>query len=235
MISGATQSGFHFLQEHINFPTDTSVDFDPHKLINSNKQIKILWAHYAHDQPIFLNVNWDKITHIVCVSNWQKQQFIKYLNIPKNKISVIRNGGADYFTYKQKTNKTLIYDSTPFRGLKYLPYIFKQVLKQHPDTILKVFSGMKLYGDSDTQEFKQIYNELKNTPNTFYNEPISHQQLANEFREASVLVYPNIWEETSCVTLIEAMRSGCYPILSDIGALPETSNGYGTIVPLNAT
>ena len=42
MISGATQSGFHFLQEHINFPSDTSVEFDPHKLINSNKQIKIL-------------------------------------------------------------------------------------------------------------------------------------------------------------------------------------------------
>ena len=86
MISGATQSGFHFLQEHINFPSDTSVDFDPHKLINSNKQIKILWAHYAHDQPIFLNVNWDKITHIVCVSNWQKQQFIKYLKIPKHMV-----------------------------------------------------------------------------------------------------------------------------------------------------
>ena len=235
MISGATQSGFHFLQEHINFPTDTSVDFDPHKLINSNKQIKILWAHYAHDQPIFLTVDWTKITHIVCVSDWQKEQFIKYLNIPKDKISVIRNGGADYFTYKQKTNKTLIYASTPFRGLKYLPYIFKQVLKQHPDAILKVFSGMKLYGDSDTQEFKQIYNELKNTPNTIYSEPISHKELAVEFSEASLLVYPNIWEETSCVTLIEAMRSGCYPILSNIGALPETSNGYGTIVPLDAT
>ena len=119
MISGATQSGFHFLQEHINFPTDTSVDFDPHKLINSNKQIKILWAHYAHDQPIFLNVNWDNITHIVCVSNWQKQQFIKYLKIPKDKISVIRNGGADYFTYKQKTNKTYIISSAVNIGHRY--------------------------------------------------------------------------------------------------------------------
>ena len=65
MISGATQSGFHFLQQHINFPSNISVEFDPHKLINSTTQIKILWAHYAHDQPIFLNVNWDKITHIV--------------------------------------------------------------------------------------------------------------------------------------------------------------------------
>ena len=234
MISGATQSGFHFLQQHINFPSNISVEFDPHKLINSTKQIKILWAHYAHDQPIFLNVNWDKITHIVCVSNWQQSQFIKYLNIPKHKISVIRNGGADYFNYKEKTNKTLIYASTPFRGLKYLPYIFKQVLKQHPDAILKVFSGMQLYGDQDTQEFKEIYKELQNTPNTYYSEPIAHTQLAEEFKQASLLVYPNTWEETSCVTLIEALRSGCYPIISDIGALPETANKFGTIVPMDA-
>jgi glycosyltransferase involved in cell wall biosynthesis len=85
----------------------------------------------------------------------------------------------------------------------------------------------------DTIEFKEIYNELKSLPNTVYSEPIDHKQLATEFKKACILLYPNIWEETSCVTLIEAMRSGCYPIISDIGALPETSLNYGSVVKLS--
>lgn len=234
MISGATQSCFYFLQKHIEFPNTVEVDYDPHRLVKSTKSIRILWAHYAHDQPIFLNVNWGKITHIVCVSNWQKSQFVKYLKIPEQKITVIRNGVADYFTFNSKKEKTLIYASTPFRGLKYLPYIFRRVLTKHPDAELRVFSGMKLYNQTDTAEFKQIYQELKQTPNTYYSEPIDHEQLAKEFSRAAVLAYPNIWEETSCVTLIEAMASGCYPVITDIGALPETTRGYGSIVKLTA-
>lgn len=234
MLSGATQSCFTFLQKHLSFPDNVLVDYNPHNLVESNKSIKILWAHYAHDQPIFLNVDWNKITHIVCVSDWQRTQFVKYLHIPEHKITVIRNGGADYFNCSDKKEKTLIYASTPFRGLKYMPYIFRKVLDKHPDCKLKVFSGMKLYGQEDTIEFQRIYNELKNTPNTYYSEPITHKELAEEFKKAAIFAYPNVWEETSCVTLIEAMRSGCYPIITDIGALPETSLGYGSIVPLIA-
>jgi glycosyltransferase involved in cell wall biosynthesis len=234
MISGATQSCFAFLQKHLSFSDNVLVDYDPHSLVKSNKSIKILWAHYAHDQPIFLNVDWNKITHIVCVSDWQRTQFTKYLHIPEHKITVIRNGGADYFNFSDKKEKTLVYASTPFRGLKYMPYIFRKVLDKHPDCKLKVFSGMKLYGQEDTIEFQKVYNELKNTPNTYYSEPITHKELAEEFKKAAIFAYPNVWEETSCVTLIEAMRSGCYPIITDIGALPETSLGYGSIVPLIA-
>jgi len=235
MILGATQSGFKFLQQHLTFPSNIEVDFNPHKLFFSNKEIKILWAHYAHDQPIFLNVDWSKINHVVCVSNWQKEQFIKYLKLSPNKISVIRNGGADYFIPSAKKEKTLIYASTPFRGLEYLPQIFRLVLNKHPDAKLKVFSGMKLYGQEDTKEYQKLYDELSNTSNVTYSGPIHHEDLAKELQSAAILAYPNTWEETSCVTLIEAMRSGVYPVITNIGALPETCNGFGTIIKMNGT
>lgn len=232
MISGATQTSFYFLNQFLQLPKDVDVDYDPHKLGRSKKRIKILWAHYAHDQQIFLNVDFNKFAHIVCVSEWQKSQFVKYLNIPSHKITVIRNGGADYFNISDHKEKTLIYASTPFRGLKHVPYVFKRVLEVHPDCKLKVFSGMKLYGADDPQEFKKMYNEIRSLPNTTYSDPIDHRELAEEFKTAAVLMYPNIWEETSCVTLIEAMRSGCYPVITDIGALPETALNYGTIIKL---
>jgi len=34
------------------------------------------------------------------------------------------------------------------------------------------------------------------------------------------------------VSLIEAMRCGCYPILSNIGALPETAAGFGSLIEM---
>jgi len=231
MISGATQSSFKFLFQYFTPPENVAIDFNPHTLLQSNKEIKILWAHYNCDQQIYVNTDWEKITHIVCVSNWEKEQFLKYLKLPENKITVIRNGGAGYFQPSEKKSKTLIYTSTPFRGLKYLPYIFAKVLQKHPDAKLKVFSGMNLYGQ-EHDEFEPLYNELKLLPNVEYSKSIPHQELVQHYQDASIFFYPNIWEETSCVSLIEAMRCGCYPIVSNIGSLPETSSGYGSIVEM---
>lgn len=231
MISGATQSSFKFLYEHFTPPKNVEIDFNPHTLTQSDKEIKVLWAHYNCDQSIYLNVKWEKITHIVCVSNWEKEQFIKYLKIPENKITVIRNGGADYFQPSSNKTKTLIYTSTPFRGLKYLPYIFAKVLQKHPDAKLKVFSAMNLYGQ-ENDEYEPLYQELKLIPNVEYSKAIPHEELVQHYQDAAVFCYPNIWEETSCVSLIEAMRCGCYPVISNIGALPETSGGYGTLVEM---
>ena len=231
MISGATQSSFKFLFQYFTPPKNVAIDFNPHTLTQSNKKIKILWAHYNCDQQIYLNVDWEKIIHVVCVSDWEKEQFIKFLKIPENKITVIRNGGANYFQPSEKKSKTLIYTSTPFRGLKYLPYIFREVLQKHPDAKLKVFSGMNLYGQ-EHDDFESLYQELKLTPNVEYSKAISHEQLVEHYQDAAIFCYPNIWEETSCVSLIEAMRCGCYSIISNIGALPETSNGYGSLVEM---
>jgi hypothetical protein len=231
MISGATQTSFKFLFEHFTPPENVAIDFNPHTLLQSDKEIKILWAHYNCDQQIYVNTNWEKITHLVCVSNWEKEQFIKYLKIPDNKITVIRNGGADYFQPSEKKSKTLIYTSTPFRGLKYLPYIFAKVLQKHPDAKLKVFSGMNLYGQ-EHDEHESLYQELRLMPNVEYSKGIPHQELVQHYQDAAIFCYPNIWEETSCVSLIEAMRCGCYPIVSNIGALPETSAGCGIIVEM---
>jgi len=236
MISGATESSYKFLYEkYIDFPSQyIEIHHIPELLLKSNKKIKILWAHHGHDQPIYLNVDWNKITHIVCVSNWQKEQFIKYFKLPGEKITVIRNGGADYFTSSNtEKEKTLIYTSTPFRGLKYLPYIFKNVLAKHSDAKLKVFSGMSLYGNEDTNEFKKLYDELRSIPNVYYSQPINHTELVKEYQKAAIFCYPNTWEETSCVSLIESLRCGCYPIISNIGALRETSLGFGSVITMN--
>jgi hypothetical protein len=161
---------------------------------------------------------------------------MKYLKIHPSKLHTIRNGGSDLFYYNDTPkSKTFIYTSTPFRGLKYLPEIWKKIVEKHPDAKLKVFSSMSLYGQEDPQEYLALYDKINSLPNAKHHCPVEHEELAEHLRDASYFIYPNIWEETSCVSLIEAMRSGCIPILTDLGALPETAKGYGELVHVTGT
>lgn len=237
MISGATESSFKFLHQYLTYDSKSvSIDYDPHRLIKSQSPILILWAHYSYDQPIFLNVNWEMISHVVCVSEWQKQKFLKYFSLEPSKVSVIRNGGADYFCYKSKSkNKTLIYTSTPFRGLKFMPEILQKIYDKHSDIQVKIFSGMSLYGPNTPDPYQDIYQNLKKLSYVQYSPPICHNELVKHLQGATIFCYPNTWEETSCVSLIEALRCGCYPVISDLGALSETSLGLGTVVPMTGT
>lgn len=226
MIAGATQSAFRYL----NLKADLNIHYDP------SKKPDILWAHYSYDQPIYQTENLHNIKHIVTVSDWQKQMFVKYLKIHPNKIYTIRNGGSDHFYYSGTTkSKTFVYTSTPFRGLKYLPEIWRRIVEKHPDAKLKVFSSMSLYGQEDPKEFLELYEEINSLPNARHYYPVQHKELAEHLRDASYFIYPNIWEETSCVSLIEAMRSGCIPILTDLGALSETAKGYAELIQVTGT
>lgn len=223
MISGATESSFRYL----DLTTSLKISHDPATTPD------ILWAHYSYDQPIYQTPHLHQIKHIVAVSDWLKHRLTKYLKVNPKYIKVIRNGGSDHFYYNDEPkSKTFVYTSTPFRGLEYLPKIWKRIVAKHPDAKLKVFSSMRLYGQDDPEHYKELYREINQLPNAQHFYPVEHKELALHLRDAAFFLYPNTWEETSCVSLIEAMRSGCVPIITDVGALPETSHGFGKMVAM---
>jgi glycosyltransferase involved in cell wall biosynthesis len=239
MKSGATESSFYYLNQYYQFPNNVEVSRSIEVLAESNKQYKILWAHDNCDQPQLLRLPElvSQIDKIVCVSNWEAEQYIKYNRAPADKIVVISNGVANIFNLKTPKSKTAIYFSGPHKGITLLPKIWKQLIKNHPDAKLKVFSSHNLYGEEYEQHFKtsehlEAIEELKSLPGVEYSPCIDREQLLPHIQDAAFFVHPNVWEETFCVSMAEAMVCGCYPITSDIGALREVSFNRGKYIPM---
>jgi len=231
MKSGASESSYIFLQNHIEIPKHIHISHIPQDLYTSKKRIKILWAHHAYDQPHYLNFNYNAIDLIVCPSEWSKNQFIEYHKVPEEKLKVISNGVNQIFTPSKNKNKTFIHTSIPYKGLELLPYIFPKILKKHPDAKLKVFSSMSLY-EIEQDSYESVYEKLKLISNVEYSSAVDQSELVAAYQESAFFIHPNIWEETFCVSMVESMSCGCYPIITDIGAIPEVSKGIATIVPI---
>lgn len=230
MKSGASESSYIFLQEHYKFPENVIVSHLPHELQQSNKPIKVLWSQHSYDQPVYLNFDFSICDLIVCPSNWLREQFIKYHNIPESKLKVIPTGVSNQFSYSPNKSKTFIYTSIPYKGLE----VLAQIIPHIPEATFKIFSAMNLY-DIQDDPYKELYEYLKSLPNVIYSPAVDQQELVTHLQDAAFFIHPNIWEETFCVSLAEAMKCGCYPIITDIGAIPEVSNEIATIVPMEGT
>lgn len=232
MKSGATETSYVYLSEHYQFPDNVFVSHLPEEIKKSNHPYKILWAHHAYDQPVFLNFDHTTVNHIVSPSQWNKDHLIKYLNVPDYKITVIPNGVADIFTHSSQKTKTMIFASIPYKGLEVLAKIIPMIHQVHPDTKFKIFSSMSLYGPSN-DHFIELYEYLKTLPNVEYSPVIDREELVKHYQESAFFIHPNIWEETFCVSMVEAMKCGAYPIITSIGALAEVAGEKNaTVVPI---
>ena len=235
MKSGATESSFYYLSQHYEFPEDVAVSQLPEELKKSNKPYKVLWAHHAYDQPAFLNFNHETVNHIVTPSHWAKDQLIKFHKVPKNKITVISNGVSDIFTYSENKTKTFIHTSIPYKGLELMPALIQRIHQRHPDAKFKIFSSMSLYGPLN-DPYIELYEDLKKLPNVEYSAAVDQEELVTAYQDAAFFIHPNIWEETFCVSMAEAMKSGAYPIITNIGALSEVAGeNFASVVPLDGT
>jgi glycosyltransferase involved in cell wall biosynthesis len=56
-----------------------------------------------------------------------------------------------------------------------------------------------------------------------------NNKVRDALREAHIYAYPNIWPETSCISVIEAMSAACQVVCPNYAALPETTGNFATM------
>lgn len=190
-----------------------------------------------------VNGGWKNFDLIVFVSNWQFQQYQKKFNLDGSNCIVIPNGieqidqeallNVNMHGKWQGYNKQvkLIYHTTPHRGLEILVPAFIQLYDEvfqpnNIDVVLDVYSSFGVYGWADRDEqYKELFETCKNHPAINYHGAVSNEVVRDALSNAHIFTYPNIWCETSCLSLIEAMQARCICIHPNYGALIETSCG----------
>ena len=194
----------------------------------------IYWNQLSHDQNAvqFLSTpeNVEAINQFVFVSNWQAEQFRKTFNIPGYKTTVLKNAciGVEQRQAGARDKVRLCYTSTPWRGLDVLLKAW-EILKPQ-DCELHIFSSTKIYGKdfaiNNENYYQELYDKCEALPNVVYRGSVSNEELRKELHTFDILAYPNTFEETSCIAVIEALSAGLRVVTSNLGALPETTEGW---------
>jgi len=240
---GGTELQYNLLYKYVdhklldNFQITTSV---PEKEPLSKDKINILWEQNSYDQPNIVpwmkdSSNHSKYDWYVFNSHWCAEKYRMVFKLPPHKCTVIKNA-IDVFpgraVYKQGQKLKLLYTSTPWRGLSVL--LGAMQLIKNPLIELDVYSSTQIYGDAFKEKnddiYKPLYDQAKQLPNVNYKGYISNEDLMKQMYNYHIFAYPNIWEETSCISAIEALSCGLHGIVTNYGALYETCSEWPTYV-----
>ena len=207
-----------------------------HDLIEKDK-INVLWMHHFVNQKEAQNLGSkdfvDKLDWIVFNSNWNFEKHVYQFKIPESKSVVIKNA-IDEINFKEKPKDkiSLIYHTTPWRGLIHLLKVFKNLNLENVE--LNVCSSTIIYGKKfDTvlrKSYEGIFNECKNTKNVNYIGFLENKKIIELLKNMHIFAHPSIWPETSCISAIESMAAGCEVVTTNLGALYETCSPFGTFV-----
>jgi glycosyltransferase involved in cell wall biosynthesis len=179
----------------------------------------------------------EKAYHIICVSEVQRKE-IEQLGIESEKISVFpmcidenflefgknRKRGLDKRSFIIFSNRNLL----PIYNVSLLIRAIPIVLQEEPNT--------KFFIAGDGPERDHLEEEAKGlnvTSSVQFLGRVPHEAMANLLTQADIYVSTSLYDGTS-VSLLEAMASGTFPIVTDILSNQEwISDGEnGFLIPI---
>ena len=241
---GGTELQFEYLRKYVDSKLLDQVQITtsvPEKIPLSKDKINILWQKNSYDQPNitpwFNNKdNHKKYDWYVFNSHWNYEKFRYLFNIPTEKCLVIKNGVDNIKPRdlnKKKDKIKLIFHPTPWRGLNVMLAAMQYI--KNPNIELDVYSSTEVYGknfyDQSDHLYQGLYDQARQLPNVNYIGYKPNEYIKEHLNEYDIFAYPNIWEETFCISAVEAMAAGLYVITTDYGALYETCAEFSTYIP----
>jgi glycosyltransferase involved in cell wall biosynthesis len=198
------------------------------------KKINIIWQQLNWNEEsvtLLADENFTNcIDYYVWVSHWQYNEFRTRFHIPAYKSVIIKNATHPVkFVERNKTEKLkLIYTSTPWRGLDVVLEAFRLLNRQ--DIELDIYSSTKIYGlnfqNITKGQFDELFDTARNMPGVNFKGYATNEEVRAAVKNAHIFAYPNTFEETSCMSAIEALAAGCNVVTTNLGALPETCGDW---------
>ncbi len=214
-----------------------------------------LWCH-DHSYPgAMTEARAQNMTHVVCLSDWEKARYTRLYPYLDGKIVVCRNG----ITYTDATGEDqypdgdrpfteraprVVYSSSADRGLDVMLELWPRIREQVPEAELHVFYGWNVFdqvarANPGLADYKRLVFHLVaqaggEDGGVFMRGRVGQAELAREMQQARVWGYPTAFLETSCIGAMEARAAGLGIVTSNLGALTETVGTHGVRLPWGA-
>lgn len=202
------------------------------------------WWFVAQDvdyPPELTEERLGKIDRYICLCKTQANFTMSKYPMLRGKVYISGNGvRADYIrSYEQnappRNTKQLLYASSPDRGLKLLLENWFRIREKVPDAELHVAYGFEnmekivaLMGGNDWRgEYQKELEALRKQPGVTFTGRLNQLDLYKEWFEAGIWFHPSDWPETSCITSMDAMACGAWPITNRYWAVGENMERIG--------
>ena len=243
---GATEIQMEMLYKHVpkelldQVQICTSI---PGKVSIDPNKLNILWQKNSWDQPNLQEFFGNKTRHkeyvwYVFNSHWNYEKFRYFFDIPTERSVVIKNGTNNFpkrKVYKKGEPIKILHHNTPWRGLNVMLRAMQEI--KNPNITLDVYSSTQVYGDAfkqhNDEQFKPLYEQAQQLPNVNYIGYKPNEYILEHMTDYDLYVYPSIFEETSCVSALEALAAGVHVITNNFGALYETCAEWPVYVTYN--
>ena len=195
-----------------------------------------------------------KLKAIFCLTEWHKQYFLNIYPQFKDRAHVFGYGidleefattaEQDILATLDKRNPRFIYSSFPNRGLLPLLKMWSKILEKIPGATLDIYSDIdgewvNRVAPDTMSEIKALLQNLQisrktTRPSIRVHGWVKKSILAEAWRNADIWLYPCTFQETYCLTAMEAAASRTLIITNDLAALQNTVADRGIIVPGDA-
>jgi len=164
-----------------------------------------------------------KASHIICVSDFTKNQFIQYTGSAKSPITTIHNGvnsswfrPADFREQSETPYLLYVGNVKPHKNLGNLLTAFSKVMHLIPHNLVIVGrrEGFITGDQAIVNQSEALGDRIQFTGY------ISDEELKKYFSNASAFVFPSVYEGFGLPPL-EAMACGCPVLVSNRASLPE--------------
>ena len=231
-------------------PLDAFIGFRDAGRFNTpiNARSRILWLEDVPGNEQLTRQAAGNIDHVCCVSRWHQQAFReRYPWLDPAVVHQCRNGITPEFFHgpAPERNRRVLYTSSPDRGLDVVLKVWPRIREQVPDAELlstysrwydivsdhypKAFEHRKLITDQvaalEDQGVRRVTGGM------------GQRDLAHLMRASMVWVHPSWYmsgdrpfDETSCISAMEAQAAGCVIVAAAQGALNDTVR-VGELIP----